>query len=180
MTLTCGIYLSDLGHQHCVTSLTNQPSQTEPSPQCDKAVLYWTVAFCCAHHLSFALCTICFRQHVSALHAGLTKVPIDGQPKSIVKDLEDMARTYIKVSQHTDVHCSRTSGQKQACSLGMLLPTRLVYQQLFCATLLWVIAISVAHAAVAVLHHVRAINKLLQQAFSKSIPAGSTCMPGAG
>ncbi|KAL3138117.1 hypothetical protein ABBQ38_005347 [Trebouxia sp. C0009 RCD-2024] len=27
---------------------------------------------------------------------GLTKVPIDGQPKSIVKDLEDMARTYIK------------------------------------------------------------------------------------
>ena len=31
------------------------------------------------------------------LHAGLTKVPIDGQPKSIVKDLEDMARTYIKV-----------------------------------------------------------------------------------
>ena len=29
--------------------------------------------------------------------AGLTKVPIDGQPKSIVRDLEDMARTYIKV-----------------------------------------------------------------------------------
>lgn len=27
---------------------------------------------------------------------GLTKVPIDGQPKSIVKDLDDMARTYIK------------------------------------------------------------------------------------
>jgi dynamin 1-like protein len=27
---------------------------------------------------------------------GLTKVPIDGQPKSIVRDLEDMARTYIK------------------------------------------------------------------------------------
>ena len=24
-------------------------------------------------------------------------MPIDGQPKSIVKDLEDMARTYIKV-----------------------------------------------------------------------------------
>lgn len=33
-------------------------------------------------------------------HAGLTKVPIDGQPKSIVKDLEDMARTYIKASRH--------------------------------------------------------------------------------
>ena len=30
-------------------------------------------------------------------NAGLTKVPIDGQPKSIVRDLEDMARTYIKV-----------------------------------------------------------------------------------
>jgi hypothetical protein len=28
---------------------------------------------------------------------GLTKVPIDGQPKTIVKELEDMARTYIKV-----------------------------------------------------------------------------------
>lgn len=27
---------------------------------------------------------------------GLTKVPIDGQPKTIVQDLEDMARTYIK------------------------------------------------------------------------------------
>ena len=31
------------------------------------------------------------------LHAGLTKVPIDGQPKSIVQDLDNMARTYIKV-----------------------------------------------------------------------------------
>ena len=31
------------------------------------------------------------------LGAGLTKIPIDGQPKSIVKELEDMARTYIKV-----------------------------------------------------------------------------------
>ena len=29
--------------------------------------------------------------------AGLTKVPIDGQPKSIVRELEDMARSYIKV-----------------------------------------------------------------------------------
>lgn len=29
---------------------------------------------------------------------GLTKVPIDGQPKSIVQDLENMARTYIKVT----------------------------------------------------------------------------------
>lgn len=28
--------------------------------------------------------------------AGLTKVPIDGQPKSIVRELEDMARSYIK------------------------------------------------------------------------------------
>ena len=31
------------------------------------------------------------------LGAGLTKVPIDGQPRSIVRELEDMARTYIKV-----------------------------------------------------------------------------------
>jgi hypothetical protein len=28
---------------------------------------------------------------------GLTKVPIDGQPKSIVRELEEMARTYVKV-----------------------------------------------------------------------------------
>lgn len=28
--------------------------------------------------------------------AGLTKVPIDGQPPSIVQDLDDMARQYIK------------------------------------------------------------------------------------
>eukprot|EP00967_Tisochrysis_lutea_P057694 scaffold73193_cov21-Tisochrysis_lutea.AAC.1 len=28
--------------------------------------------------------------------AGLTKVPIDGQPASIVQELEDMARQYIK------------------------------------------------------------------------------------
>lgn len=27
---------------------------------------------------------------------GLTKIPIDGQPKSIVQELEDMARTYVK------------------------------------------------------------------------------------
>jgi hypothetical protein len=29
-------------------------------------------------------------------HTGLTKVPIDGQPPSIVQELEDMARQYIK------------------------------------------------------------------------------------
>lgn len=50
------------------------------------------------------LCIACHvleaKLHSPSLHAGLTKVPIDGQPKSIVKDLEDMARTYIKVSQH--------------------------------------------------------------------------------
>jgi cytochrome c553 len=28
---------------------------------------------------------------------GLTKVPIDGQPASIVQDLDDMCRQYIKV-----------------------------------------------------------------------------------
>jgi len=34
--------------------------------------------------------------------AGLTKVPIDGQPLSIVQDLEEMCRQYIKVrlAQH--------------------------------------------------------------------------------
>lgn len=29
--------------------------------------------------------------------AGLTKVPIDGQPISIVQDLEDMCKQYVKV-----------------------------------------------------------------------------------
>lgn len=28
--------------------------------------------------------------------AGLTKVPIDGQPKSIVREIDDMVRDYIK------------------------------------------------------------------------------------
>ncbi len=28
--------------------------------------------------------------------AGLTKIPIDGQPASIVQDLDDMCRQYIK------------------------------------------------------------------------------------
>jgi hypothetical protein len=41
-------------------------------------------------------------------------VPIDGQPKSIVQDLENMARTYIKVqasrSFETDVHMCLPSG----------------------------------------------------------------------
>ena len=31
------------------------------------------------------------------MRAGLTKVPIDGQPRSIVQELDDMARVYIKV-----------------------------------------------------------------------------------
>lgn len=39
-------------------------------------------------------------------HAGLTKVPIDGQPRSIVRDLEEMARTYIKVNLLLLSHCS--------------------------------------------------------------------------
>ena len=37
------------------------------------------------------------RLSVLSPSAGLTKVPIDGQPKSIVRELEDMARSYIKV-----------------------------------------------------------------------------------
>lgn len=55
------------------------------------------------------LCSVCHRSHMlircASLRAGLTKVPIDGQPKSIVKDLEDMARTYIKVRCHLDSCC---------------------------------------------------------------------------
>ena len=30
------------------------------------------------------------------LPAGLTKIPIDGQPLSIVQDLEEMARRYVQ------------------------------------------------------------------------------------
>ena len=41
---------------------------------------------------------------VSCCWTGLTKVPIDGQPRSIVRDLEDMARTYIKVSSPSSLH----------------------------------------------------------------------------
>ena len=40
---------------------------------------------------------VCTRSLSVCGHVGLTKVPIDGQPKTIVQDLEDMARTYIKV-----------------------------------------------------------------------------------
>ena len=71
-------------------------------------------------------------------------------PRGIVKDLEDMARTYIKVSQHTDALLTHCLEPKQACSLRMLLPIGLAYQQLSCTTLLWVIATSAAYAAVAV------------------------------
>lgn len=44
--------------------------------------------------------------------AGLTKVPIDGQPKSIVRELEDMARSYIKVGGII-VHKELTSQRAQ-------------------------------------------------------------------
>ena len=49
--------------------------------------------------------------------AGLTKVPIDGQPPSIVQDLEDMCRQYIKVRRQGQ--CCRRCWF-QACT-----PTRL-------------------------------------------------------
>lgn len=41
----------------------------------------------------------CFMRQMTCTlpDAGLTKVAIDGQPQSIVKELEDMARQYIKV-----------------------------------------------------------------------------------
>jgi hypothetical protein len=40
--------------------------------------------------------------------AGLTKVPIDGQPLSIVQDLEEMCRQYIKVWLTTDTERRRS------------------------------------------------------------------------
>ena len=52
-------------------------------------------------------------QAFSALwRAGLTKVPIDGQPKTIVQDLEDMARTYIKVRAQP---CAKVRSTRQSC-----------------------------------------------------------------
>ena len=71
-----------------------------------------------AYQLCAAAC--CLNGEVGeqvAAGAGLTKVPIDGQPRSIVKDLEDMARTYIKVRSHAapglhtlrSGHCACTS-----------------------------------------------------------------------
>ena len=64
----------------------------------------WHSALPISHYLTFALRSVCvgYNNVYISLDAGLTKVPIDGQPKSIVKDLEDMARTYIKVNQPTD------------------------------------------------------------------------------
>jgi hypothetical protein len=73
--------------------------------------------------------------------AGLTKVPIDGQPPSIVQDLEDMCRQYIKVgaqpgpAQHTQaMHplcwytAEDTSGQhSKAAQQGGSQQDRLVY-----------------------------------------------------
>ena len=48
--------------------------------------------------------------------AGLTKVPIDGQPRSIVRDLEEMARTYIKV----DIgHCFVRKASKKMGNLAL-------------------------------------------------------------
>lgn len=54
---------------------------------------------------------------ITLSRAGLTKVPIDGQPKSIVRELEDMARSYIKVltvqrlidasDQSAPLHCKQ-------------------------------------------------------------------------
>ena len=56
------------------------------------------MVLCAQNHLNgrqangFAV-TACFGGYA----AGLTKVPIDGQPRSIVQELEAMARTYIQV-----------------------------------------------------------------------------------
>ena len=60
------------------------------------------------------LLALCAAQPGLTLLAGLTKVPIDGQPRSIVKDLEDMARTYIKVH-----HCNHgRQSYGAACRCG--------------------------------------------------------------
>ena len=86
-----------VGHQHCLTFLTQWPSWRQPrSPMQHRCRV---LDSCIVTHPSSELDT---QRYLPSLHAGLTKVPIDGQPKSIVKDLEDMARTYIKVSQRTD------------------------------------------------------------------------------
>jgi Dynamin family len=45
------------------------------------------------HQANASVVRACFGVHP----AGLTKVPIDGQPRSIVQELESMARTYIQV-----------------------------------------------------------------------------------
>ena len=52
--------------------------------------------------------------------AGLTKVPIDGQPKSIVRELEDMARSYIKARAPRQLpsqlrHCWSNGVSRASC-----------------------------------------------------------------
>lgn len=47
--------------------------------------------------------------------AGLTKVPIDGQPRSIVRELDDMARTYIKAPFPPSVGSSMEHASQQNC-----------------------------------------------------------------
>ncbi len=44
-------------------------------------------------------------------------MPIDGQPKSIVQDLEDMARTYIKVSTSRRTSCALPSLSRLLCRM---------------------------------------------------------------
>lgn len=82
-----------MGHQHCFASLTSSQAGLSlvHKRNVGRGVLGDFTLTCPSSSLTCVLTCV-------LLHAGLTKVPIDGQPKSIVKDLEDMARTYIKVT----------------------------------------------------------------------------------
>jgi hypothetical protein len=64
-----------------------------------------TLLHCSADKLACFAVVVC---------AGLTKVPIDGQPPSIVQDLEDMCRQYIKVQQAGCRHRGPAVGGGQA------------------------------------------------------------------
>ena len=68
-------------------------------------------------------------------HAGLTKVPIDGQPKSIVQDLENMARTYIKVprpcSFTRQAACLTSTALQSTHDMVLKRPSQVYIQQPF-------------------------------------------------
>lgn len=86
-----------------------------------RSTLLWNANTLClraAEHAANVTC-VAKAQPACMLCAGLTKVPIDGQPKSIVKDLDDMARTYIKVCS-TNKHCMHASASRTCHSCCMM------------------------------------------------------------